>query len=105
MEKRLSPNFEISEYDAYDFIANLEAQRNITNVLTPALEAITPDGAAYLNEADVNQPNWQQVFYGSNYAELLSIKQKYDPDSLFWGKTAVGSEDWEMRTDGRLCKA
>lgn len=58
-----------------------------------------------MNEADYNQPDWQEVFYGVNYQRLLSIKKKYDPFDLFWGKTAVGSEGWELKNDGRLCKA
>ncbi|KAF8660909.1 hypothetical protein AX16_001537 [Volvariella volvacea WC 439] len=45
------------------------------------LREITPD-AAYVNEADVYEPNWQESFWGSNYDELLEIKQKYDPDHL-----------------------
>jgi hypothetical protein len=102
METNLIPG--ISEYDIHNLTANIAAQEKITNVLGPALEAITPDGAAYLNEADFNQPNWQETFYGPNYDKLLSIKQKYDPDGIFWGKTAVGSEGWEMTPDGRLCE-
>ncbi|KAJ3489682.1 hypothetical protein NLJ89_g11507 [Agrocybe chaxingu] len=45
------------------------------------LRRITPD-AAYLNEADVYEPNYQVAFWGSHYPELLRIKQKYDPDHL-----------------------
>lgn len=97
-------NVTFSEYDAYNLTANIVAQDNITNILTPALEEITPNGAAYLNEADYNQPDWQETFYGSNYERLLSIKQKYDPHGILWGKTAVGSEGWEIMPDGRLCE-
>ncbi|ESK90078.1 fad binding domain-containing protein [Moniliophthora roreri MCA 2997] len=45
------------------------------------LRALTPD-AAYLNEADVYEPNHEVSFWGSNYERLLEIKQKYDPDHL-----------------------
>lgn len=76
----------------------------MTTVLNPALEDITPGGGAYLNEADINQPDWQRTFYGTNYAKLLSIKNRYDPDHVFWGPTAVGSERWERSVDGRLCR-
>lgn len=85
--------------------ANLEGQQTVTNVLVPALDKLTPSPAAYLNEADPNQPNWQQVFYGANYPKLLSIKKKYDPRGIFWGPTTVGSEMWRAAADGRLCKA
>ncbi|RYP16015.1 hypothetical protein DL767_010244 [Monosporascus sp. MG133] len=92
-----------SIYDRYNMTANIIAQQTVTNVFVPALEQITPGGAAYLNEADSNQPDWQRAFYGTNYPTLLSIKEKYDPDGIFWGPTAVGSEAWEVAADGRLC--
>lgn len=92
-------------YDRRNMTANLIQQRTVTNVLVPALDKLTTSGAAYLNEADFNEPNWQQVFYGENYAKLSAIKKKYDPNDLFWAPTAVGSETWEVAADGRLCKA
>ncbi|KAJ6522585.1 hypothetical protein B0H19DRAFT_973347 [Mycena capillaripes] len=45
------------------------------------LRKITPD-AAYLNEADVHEPNHEVSFWGSHYQELLRIKRKYDPRQL-----------------------
>ncbi|KAI0475371.1 hypothetical protein GGR56DRAFT_645769 [Xylariaceae sp. FL0804] len=90
-------------YNNYNFTANLLGQRIVTDVLVPALEKLTPGGAAYLNEADFNQPNWQDVFYGPNYAKLLAVKKRFDPDGIIWGQTAVGSEGWEILADGRLC--
>ncbi|KAJ7089173.1 FAD-binding domain-containing protein [Mycena belliarum] len=45
------------------------------------LRAITPDGA-YQNEADVNEPNHEVSFWGSNYPRLLQIKKKYDPENV-----------------------
>lgn len=84
--------------------ANLVAQERVTAQLGPVLDALTPGGGAYLNEADMNQPNWQQAFYGSNYPRLLLIKKKYDPEGVFWGPTAVGSEEWNVAKDGRLCR-
>ncbi|KAK7750864.1 hypothetical protein SLS62_007263 [Diatrype stigma] len=83
--------------------ANIEAMKFVTDVLEPIIQEVTPGGGAYLNEADINKPNWQESFYGANYPRLLSIKHKYDPEGLFWGKTAVGSEGWEVVADGRLC--
>lgn len=92
--------------DETNHTAGIQAREKITNELVPQLENITPGSGAYLNEADPNQPDWQHAFYGDNYARLLSIKDKYDPDGLFYGLTAVGSERWEyrMETDGRLCR-
>lgn len=69
------------------------------------LEAITPGGGSYINEGDPNQPGFQDAFYGVNYAKLESIKDKYDPDGVFYGRTVVGSERWISELDGRLCRA
>ena len=81
-------------------------QKLMTNVLIPKLAELTPNGSCYLNEGDFNQPDWQNVFYGTNYQGLLSIKNKYDPNHMFYAVTAVGSEYWVPQpNDGRLCKA
>jgi hypothetical protein len=70
-------------------------------------------GGVYLNEADIQEPDWQNDFYGANhYPKLLAIKQKWDPRGVFYATTAVGSEAWEIRDgeqglqtqNGRLCR-
>ncbi|KAK4160556.1 putative FAD-linked oxidoreductase [Cladorrhinum sp. PSN259] len=91
-------------YDRTSIATNVASQKIVTEILTPPLEALTPGGGAYLNEADIYQPNWQSNFYGSNYPRLLLIKNKYDPAGAFWAPTAVGSEGWSVASDGRLCK-
>lgn len=85
-----------------DMLANQEL---MTDVLMPKLAELTPNGAAYLNEADFRQLDWKEVFYGANYDKLEAIKNKYDPNHLFYAVTAVGSDYWEVQEDGRLCKA
>jgi FAD/FMN-containing dehydrogenase len=85
-----------------DMLAN---QDLMTDVLMPKLAELTPNGGAYLNEADFKDPDWKQTYYGVNYPRLLEIKDKYDPDHLFYAVTAVGSDYWEPQEDGRLCKA
>ncbi|KAK8018987.1 FAD binding domain-containing protein [Apiospora marii] len=87
-----------------DWPATLAAQDEITNDLLPQLEKVTPHGAAYLNEADFQAKNFEKLFYGDNYPRLLAIKRKYDPKGLFYAKTAVGSEQWKEKSDGRLCR-
>ncbi|KAJ6023922.1 FAD linked oxidase N-terminal [Penicillium herquei] len=82
---------------------NLERQTNLTSIYMPQLEAVTPGGGAYLNEANFQEPNWQEVFYGDNYPRLNVVKQKYDPNELFYARTAVGSEKWKENGEGRLC--
>ncbi|KAI1124016.1 FAD binding domain protein [Nemania abortiva] len=92
------------QYDHTNYTANIAAQRVVNDVLSPPLEKLTPGGGAYLNEANFEQANWQQTFYGHNYPKLLAIKREYDPGNVFWGKTAVGSEALGVAADGRLCQ-
>ncbi|KAI1819121.1 FAD/FMN-containing isoamyl alcohol oxidase MreA [Xylaria intraflava] len=110
----VNPYFRESLFNAFfgvainytDPVANQATLDQITNVLTPPLAALTPGGGgAYINEADSQQPDFQSVFYGAHYPKLLDIKKKYDPDSLFYVKTGVGSDAWEEQLDGRLCRA
>ncbi|RWA13037.1 hypothetical protein EKO27_g2078 [Xylaria grammica] len=88
--------------DYANWTATKLAQDMITNDLLPSLEKLTPGGAAYLNEADFQQPNFQRTIYGDHYEKLQSIKRKYDPEGIFYAVTAVGSEDWVETEDGRL---
>ena len=85
--------------------ANLAADDYLIDVTVPALTALAPNGGAYLNEANFQQADWQQSFYGANYARLRSIKKAYDPQDLFFANTAVGSEAWVPDGDGRLCRS
>src|SRR5271165_780368 len=55
---------------------------------------LAPRGGSYVWETDFFEPNWQDSFWGDNYARLRAIKQKYDPDGLFFLHHGVGSEDW-----------
>ncbi|KUJ13687.1 FAD-binding domain-containing protein [Mollisia scopiformis] len=59
---------------------------------------VSPGAGSYMGEADPAELDWQSAFYGTNYPRLLSIKNKWDPWGLFWAKTAVGSEGWEVST-------
>lgn len=82
------------------------------NMIEP-LREVSPNGGAYLNEAAVVEPNWQQAFWGANYPKLLSIKKKWDPTGLFYVHHGVGTEDWTIKDgvkfggiptqDGQLC--
>lgn len=69
----------------------------------PALVAATPGSGMYLNEGNFAQADWQEQFYGGNYPRLKGVKDVYDPDGIFYGLTAVGSEEWDTDSDGRLC--
>ncbi|GLB33561.1 putative oxygen-dependent FAD-linked oxidoreductase family protein [Lyophyllum shimeji] len=63
------------------------------------LRKITPD-AAYVNESDVYEPNHEVAFWGTHYAKLLQIKQKYDPDHLLDCWHCVG---WDSTSPRFAC--
>ena len=54
------------------------------------IQEVLPVQAAYTNEADYAEPNWESVFFGDNYDRLLQIKRKYDPTVMFNGWKTVG---------------
>lgn len=85
------------------FSENKAQQDFITDTVMPLIETATPGGGAYINEADFQQKDWQQVFFGTNYPKLLKVKEKYDSKGLFYNAIAVGSERWEIRNDGKMC--
>ncbi|KLU92866.1 hypothetical protein MAPG_11825 [Magnaporthiopsis poae ATCC 64411] len=74
-------------------------QRQLADVLTPMLEAVTPGSGTYLNEANFQQRGFQEQFYGANYERLLRIKRKYDPNGILYAVTGVGSEFFEEDAD------
>ncbi|HTX04408.1 MAG TPA: FAD-dependent oxidoreductase [Steroidobacteraceae bacterium] len=58
------------------------------------LRAVTGQSGSYVNETNYFETQWQQAFWGGNYSRLIGIKQKYDPDGLFFAHHGVGSEGW-----------
>ena len=77
----------------------------LTNKYMAALRNWAPDTGTYLNEADVNEPDLPQAYWGEeNYERLLGIKRKYDPEGVFWCEPCVGGGDWKIEGDGRVCR-
>jgi len=58
------------------------------------LRKVAPDGGAYVAESNYFQADWQRAYWGANYPRLLAVKQRYDPDNLFFVRHGVGSEGW-----------
>jgi len=81
------------------------AQNLVTNVVGEAFRKAAPHGGGYTNEGDLEEPNWQEAFWGSNYPRLKELKTVWDPRGLFYARTTPGTEDWEVIDYGtRLCK-
>ncbi|EPE10440.1 fad binding domain-containing protein [Ophiostoma piceae UAMH 11346] len=72
--------------------------------LSAAIRELAPDTGAYVNEASKFESDWQQTFWGDHYERLLSIKRSVDPTDVFWCTPCVGSERWEEKAGGRLCR-
>lgn len=49
-------------------------------------------GGTYINEANPFEPDWPNVFWGSNYQRLLQIKRKIDPTNLFVCNRCIGTD-------------
>jgi len=81
-----------------------ESERRITHELGKLLRDATPHSAVYPNEGDINEPNWQDAFWGPVYPRLVNIKKKYDPKDVFWAKSSTGSEGWALRDNLKLCR-
>jgi hypothetical protein len=55
---------------------------------------LLPNVGSYMAEGNFFDEAWRESFWGSNYARLLVVKDKYDPDGLFFVHHGVGSERW-----------
>ena len=58
------------------------------------LRKVVPEPGSYLAETSYFERDWQKSFWGLNYPRLRQIKDKYDPNGLFFVHHGVGSEDW-----------
>jgi FAD/FMN-containing dehydrogenase len=76
---------------------NLRNARNEAGQIDRAmttLKTLAPDAGSYVAESNYFEPQWQASYWGANYTRLKQIKQKYDPDGLFFVRHGVGSEAW-----------
>lgn len=78
-----------------------EIAADITDNKVAILRSLEPGMGAYVNEADANEVNFQQSFWGGNYETLYNIKKRRDPHGMFIARKGVGSEDWD---DNGLCR-
>jgi FAD/FMN-containing dehydrogenase len=81
------PGHEPDEAAARSGFAPVDASMNEIRKLLPRV-------GSYVWETDFFQPNWQDAFWGENYPRLRAVKDKYDPEGLFFVHHGVGSEAW-----------
>ncbi|PPR06056.1 hypothetical protein CVT24_004691 [Panaeolus cyanescens] len=62
---------------------------------------VTKSPGAYVNEAEILIPNFQEAYWGSHYARLRAFKQTIDPNDLLIVRQGVNSEGWD---DEIMCK-
>ena len=58
------------------------------------LRKLVPQPGAYVSESNYFEADWQNAFWGANYPRLRAVKDRYDPQGLFFVHHGVGSEDW-----------
>ncbi|KAJ3011385.1 hypothetical protein HKX48_006864 [Thoreauomyces humboldtii] len=74
--------------------AEIALARKATTTQVNVLKKLAPASGAYLNEADGQDKDWQQTFWGAHYPKLRQLKHQWDPNGLFVCWQCVGSEAW-----------
>ncbi|KAJ6050362.1 CAZyme family AA7 [Penicillium canescens] len=73
-----------------------DALHNLNNIHMPLLYAIDPGfRLSYRNVGDPSEKDFQQVYWGKNYARLSQVKRTWDRNGLMFSKLGVGSEEWD----------
>ncbi|KAG2339377.1 FAD-binding domain-containing protein [Suillus weaverae] len=89
--------YEAAWHVVYAMPWTVDANETTSNMIVEAIHGATDPltalgiASSYQNEGDVFEMNWQQVFFGYKYANLSSIKQKYDPGNFFTTYKGVAS--------------
>jgi FAD/FMN-containing dehydrogenase len=63
---------------------------------------LVPEPGSYVAESNFFEERWQDAFWGAHYPRLLAVKDRYDPDELFFGHHGIGSERWSADGFTRL---
>lgn len=102
-DSAISVNFflELAQDASWDVISS---HQELVNKWQDQVKALSPEAGAYISEATYDNPDWKKDYFGSNYDDLLAVKNKYDPEHVLWQNTAVGNDQiWMLSPEGRLC--
>ncbi|KAG6872370.1 hypothetical protein C0995_010289 [Termitomyces sp. Mi166 len=94
--------YHVTVVSPWNWDATVEEKRGHYSAVSKSIDhlrKITPD-AAYVNEADVYEPNHEFAFWGKHYPELLRLKEKFDPDHLLDCWQCVG---WNPKSSRYGC--
>ncbi|HUA28815.1 MAG TPA: FAD-dependent oxidoreductase [Streptosporangiaceae bacterium] len=69
--------------------------RTVGAAMAP-LKALRKRPASYISETDYFQGDWQTSFWGDHYARLAEVKERYDPEGLFFVHHGVGTSTDEL---------
>jgi len=84
---------------------DLSAGRADAAAIDRAMKQLLPlvaQAGSYVSESNYFEADWQQSFWGTNYARLRAAKKRYDPEGLFFVHHGVGSEEWSVDGFARL---
>jgi hypothetical protein len=83
---------------AYPGIPNHEPDLLATHSHREAIEKamkeirkVLPSVGSYVADSDFFDEAWRESFWGPNYARLLAVKDRYDPDGLFFAHHGVAA--------------
>jgi len=85
--------------------ADAAAARRASEAVAAAmseLRQVAPGAGSYVSESNFFERDWQRSYWGSHYPRLRAVKDRYDPDGLFFVHHGVGSEDWSADGFKRL---
>lgn len=82
----------------------LEFAVNATKILQLVRDFAGPGSASYVNEASPFTDDWKEAWWGPNYARLVEIKKKYDPDMLLQCWKCIGFEDADVESPKYSCQ-
>ncbi len=79
-------------HEPHPAFARHEAQA-VSTAMAP-IRRLLAAPASYVAESDYFEPDWRTAYWGANVARLEAVKQRYDPDGLFFVHHGIGSDRW-----------
>jgi FAD/FMN-containing dehydrogenase len=70
-------------------------EARLVNAAMAPLKALADQPGSYVSETDYFESDWTTAFWGTNYGRLRKVKDRYDPNGLFFVHHGVGSEGWD----------